>query len=193
MYYIVGLGNPGAEYQSSRHNTGRIVLADFLKKRKIELASDKKLKALTGKGEYDSKKFIVVFPETFMNNSGKSVACFIKSKLGAKNLVVIHDDVDLPLGKFKISFGRGSGGHKGVESIMRALKTNEFLRIRVGVSPSTTKGKLKKPTVEKMNDFILGSFKPAETDETTKVSKKVSQVLEIFIAEGKEKTNSGGF
>ena len=181
MIYIVGLGNPGEEYAKTRHNTGRLALGAFIKTHDIILLPDKKSNSLLGKGKIQAKLFEVIFPETFMNNSGKSVVYFVKSKLGAKNMVVIQDDVDLPLGKFKVSFARGSGGHKGVESIMRALKTNKFLRIRVGVSPATPKGKIKKPTTEKMNSFITSPFKPAEMDEIVKIGKKIARVLEIFI------------
>ena len=176
MIYIVGLA-----------------LQNFLKNNEVELAYEKKSNSLRGKGKIDIHPFEIIFPETFMNNSGKSVAYFVKSKLGAKNLVVIQDDIDLPLGKIKISFARGSGGHKGIESIVRAIKTNEFLRIRVGISPKTPKGKTKKPGADKMNGFIVGAFKPTELEEITKIGKKITSVLEMFVKEGKEKTISVGF
>ena len=120
MKLIVGLGNPGKEYENTRHNTGRI-LVEILEK-KLE---GKKIKFLT--------------PDTFMNNSGKAVAPLIKSKKDLKDLVVIYDDIDLPFGKIKISFNRSSGGHNGLGSIIKHLKSEEFLRIRVGISPATPK------------------------------------------------------
>ncbi len=101
--------------------------------------------------------------------------------------MVIHDDLDLPLGRFKIVFNRGSGGHKGVESIMRALKTEAFIRVKVGISKDAGKGKVKKPVGEKaVGDFILGKFKPAELVELKKVAKKVCEALELIASDGRE-------
>jgi len=168
MYIVVGLGNPGEEYSHTRHNTGQMVL-DYI-------STLTKVKA----------KFI--FPDTFMNKSGSAVAKVVKLKPAAKKLVVIHDDIDLPLGVLKISYGRGSGGHRGVESIIRALKTPEFIRVRIGISPTTLTGKLKKPKGEKaVTDFILGKFKPAEDKVLKKVIKTASDAVQIIIAEGREK------
>ena len=145
MYYIVGLGNPGEEYKLSRHNTGRIIVEDFRKSEDLEdFEVDKKINALVSEGKLKKEKFTLILPETFMNKSGLSLKNLVTSKKKAENLVVIHDDVDLPLGRAKISFGSGSGGHKGVESIMRAIKTKDFARIRVGVSPTTPSGKIKR-------------------------------------------------
>lgn len=126
-----------------------------------------------------------------MNNSGKSVASLVKNKKDAVRLVVIYDDLDLPVGSFKISFNRGSGGHKGLESIVKALKTREFARVRVGISPATPSGKLKKPSGEKaVHDFIIGNFKDKEMEAIKKVSKKAIEAVEALITEGREKAMS---
>ena len=170
MKLVVGLGNPGKEYENTRHNTGRMMV--FMIAEKI----DSKLKI----------KFIT--PDTFMNNSGRAVVPFIKSKKDLKDLVVIYDDVDLPLGKMKISYDRSSGGHNGLESIIKKLKSREFVRIRVGISPATPSGKLRKPKGEEaMLKFLLGKYKEPELKELKKLSKKVSEALEIFFTERKEK------
>ena len=98
-----------------------------------------------------------------MNKSGLAVKPIITSKKKAEALIVIHDDLDLPIGKFKISFNKSSGGHRGVESIIKAIKTEAFTRVRIGISPATPSGKLKKPKGEKdVGDFILGEFKKAK-------------------------------
>ena len=197
-YTIVGLGNPGEEYDSTRHNTGRAIAQAFAKAndcdppargaRASEFVFDKKANAQITEGKIKREKFMVVLPDTFMNKSGNAVARFVKSKKAAEGLVVIHDDLDLPLGRFKISFNRGSGGHRGVESIVRAIKTEAFVRVRVGISKDAGKGKVKKPSGEDaVGDFILGKFKPAEEVEFKKVLKKVCEALAMIITEGRER------
>ncbi len=194
MHYIVGLGNPGEEYKLSRHNTGRIVLADFIKKQKIsEPELNKKLKALTSEGEIvnaecgKKEKFQIIFPETFMNKSGLSLKLIIASRKKAEKLIVVHDDIDLPLGKFRISVSRGSAGHRGVESVIRNIKTKDFIRIRVGISPSAPSGRLKKPSGKKMLDFIIGDFRPKEIQALKEISKKITSALEAILEEGANK------
>ena len=127
-------------------------------------------------------------PQTFMNNSGASVKPLIKNKDEAASLVVIHDDVDLPLGTIKISHNRGSGGHRGVESIIKAIKTQDFIRIRIGVSGKTPSGKIKKPASEKVVDFIIGNFKPSEQEELKKIIKRSKEIIVSLITDGLEKT-----
>ena len=173
MKLVVGLGNPGAEYENTRNNTGRIMVGLVEKKLEDKL----KIKFLT--------------PDNFMNNSGKAVAPLVKSKKDLENLIVIYDDVDLPLGKIKISFNRSSGGHNGLNSVIKALKSQEFLRIRVGISPATPKGVVKKPKGEKvMLNFLLGEYKKSELETIKKLSKKISEAIETIFTEGKEKAMS---
>lgn len=206
MFYIVGLGNPGEEYGLSRHNTGRLVLADFIKKNcKEEPEADKKFAALKCEGKVGKEPFTILMPETFMNKSGSSLKTITgklvkkkkvtvngkkKEMLMAENLIVLHDDLDLPLGKMKLCFNRGSGGHKGVESIMRALKTEAFIRVKVGICPATPTGKLKKPDSKKLLDFIIDKFSPKEKEVIKKESKQVAEMLEAILSDGLEKAMS---
>lgn len=172
MKLVVGLGNPGKEYENTRHNTGRIMVEMIEKKLK-----DNKIKFIT--------------PDTFMNNSGKAVAPLIKTKKDLKDLIVIYDDIDLPLGKIKISFNRSAGGHNGLNSIIKALKSEEFLRIRIGTAPATPSGKIKKPKGEKaVLNFLLGEFKKPELETLKKLSKKVAEAVEMIFAEGSNKAMS---
>lgn len=167
MHIVVGLGNPGEEYAKTRHNTGRMA-ADFVAEK------------------VDGVKVFV--PDTYMNKTGAAVAKVVKSKKAAEKLIVIYDDLDLPLGTLKVSFNRSSGGHRGVESIIRALKTEAFVRIRLGVSPSTPSGKLKKPKGEKeVEKFILGEFKKPEMEVLKKVFKKVAEAVETISEESLQK------
>ena len=179
MKLVVGLGNPGEEYKNTRHNTGRII-AGFIEKKLKEqknLPAGRQVKFLT--------------PDTFMNKSGKAVAPLVKTKKDLQQLIVIYDDIDLPLGKMKISYNRSSGGHNGLGSIIKALKSEEFLRIRVGISPATPKGVAKKPKGEKaVINFILGEFKKPELEILKKLSKKVAEAVETIFSESKEKAMS---
>jgi PTH1 family peptidyl-tRNA hydrolase len=188
-YIVVGLGNPGAEYEETRHNVGRMVLDAFSKTEDLkDWQVDKKLNALTTTGKVGKSKVLLLKPETFMNKSGESVKSLVKSKKSAETLVVIHDDLDLPLGKIKISFNKSSGGHKGVESVMKAVKTEAFIRLRLGISGETVGGKIKKPQGdEKVIDAILGEFKESEKTELKKTVKKAVQALKLVVEFGWEK------
>jgi len=187
-YTIVGLGNPGTEYEGTRHNTGRIAVDTFAKKVGVkEWKDDKKVNAEIAKIKVGKNTALLMKPNTFMNKSGNAVGKFIKSKKAAETLVVIHDDMDIPFGKIKLSFNKSSGGHRGVESIMRAVKTEGFIRMRIGISPANAKGIVKKPQGEKaVGDFILGKFKPSEQDDLKKIMKNAAMGLEAVVLEGRE-------
>lgn len=188
QYLIVGLGNPGEEYEDTRHNTGRMVVEAFRKKNDFpDWTSDKSLKALVSKGSWGKDKVILLLPDNFMNVSGKSVVPLIKSAKDAERTLVVYDDLDLPIGGMKMSFNRSSGGHKGVESIIKALKTKAFARLRVGICPTTPSGKPRKPKGEDaFLDFIVGPFKKAELEEIKKVTKKGAEAIGYFLEDGRE-------
>ncbi len=188
---IVGLGNPGEEYKETRHNTGRLVLEWAIKNFKFsDFHLDKKNQALAAEGKINKEKVIAMEPETFMNKSGGSLKNLITSEKKAKDLIVIHDDLDLPIGSMKINFNRGAGGHRGIESIIRAIKTEKFIRIRIGISPKTPKGITKKPKGDKVGDFILKVFKKEELAELKKVSKNVAAALELIVDDEMSKAMS---
>jgi PTH1 family peptidyl-tRNA hydrolase len=155
-----------------------------------DFSFNKKYNAQVSTGEVNGEKVILLLPETFMNKSGKALETLITSAKKAESLVVVHDDLDLAVGKGKILFNRGSGGHKGIESIVRSIKTEAFARLKVGVCPTTPTGKPKKPTGDKLLDFIVGPFKPAELDEIKDVLKRGAEALYILVNEGREKAMS---
>ena len=187
-YIIVGLGNPGQEYENTRHNTGRIVLMSLTDE---EFSFNKKINALVSEIKIGKGNVKLIAPETFMNNSGKSVANLVKSVKAAEKLVVIYDDFNLPIGKIRISFNRSSGGHNGIESIIKSVKTEAFVRIRIGVAPETAKGLAKVPHgEEKIEKFILGKFKDDEVKVIKKISKTVAEALEVLVKEGRDKAMS---
>jgi len=184
---VVGLGNPGEEYEGTRHNAGRMALELFRKTHNFpEWAHEKKLHALISKGTLGKGKVTLVLPETYMNRSGSSIKPLITSLKKAERLIVAYDELDMPLGKIKLTFGRSSGGHRGVESIIRAIKTKEFLRVRIGISPQTPKGALKKPKgEEEVLAFLMKPFTPAEKKVFAKTLKQVAEAIETAVREGR--------
>ena len=196
-YTFVGLGNPGEEYENTRHNAGRMILLWLAKSEGAEWKYDKKINAQVaainlgsnlGKkthGNIGSAKALLVLPDSYMNNSGKSVKPLVGSLKAAEKLLAIYDDLDLPFGSAKMSWNKSSGGHRGLESVIKALKTEKFARIRIGTSPTTPSGKLRKPQgEEKVMKHILGKFKPDEMLALKKLYKKVAQALETFTTSG---------
>ena len=187
-FVLVGLGNPGKEYEKTRHNAGRLVIEAFQKTHDFpEFAFNKTANALVSVGKVGKEKVVLVLPETMMNKSGVSVAKYVKSVKAAKELLVIHDELDIPLPHMKMVFGRNSGGHKGVESIMRSIKTKNFARLRLGISGAAKKNQAKKPQgEEKVVKHVIGKWKPTEEKEVKKMIKKGVTVAELFIEESIE-------
>lgn len=189
-FVIIGLGNPGGEYAKTRHNAGRMALELLAKKEGFEDFKQKKLAhANVCVGEIGGEKVTLVIPEVAMNLSGKCAPAFVKSVKAAHKLLVVRDDLDLPLGTLKMTVhGRGSGGHKGVESIMRALKTKEFAQLKIGISGQTAKGKTKKPnSEERVVKHVIGKFSPSEEPVLKKALKKSTESMHLFVTGGIEK------
>ena len=184
--FIVGLGNPGEEYENSRHSVGRIVLEYVQSKLGFsDWEEEKKKNCLLSFGKIGKQEVSLILPETFMNKSGVSVKKFVTSKKKAQDLVVVYDDIDLPLGKVKITSGRGDGGHKGLASIITTLGTKDFTRIRIGICPTTPSGKLRKPKGEgKLIDFVIGNFTKKEEEIIEKVKKVALDIIETIATEG---------
>lgn len=182
MILIIGLGNPGKKYENTRHNIGFKIVDEFSEKNNFpKFGLSKKFDSLSSEGVLEDKKIILAKPQTFMNESGEAVKRITTHyKLPITNLIVIHDDIDLPLGKIKISVGRGSAGHKGVESIIKHLKTADFIRIRVGILPN----KVKPENPEK---FVLQSFSKGEKEVLDKTIKSAVGALGLIINKGAEK------
>ena len=185
-FVIVGLGNSGKEYEKTRHNAGRMAVELLAKQEGFpDFVMKKGANALISEGTIDGEKVVLALPETMMNLSGKSVAALVKSPKAAKNLLVLQDELDLPLGALKMVFGRNSGGHKGVESIMRAIKTKDFARLRIGISGTGKKNQAKKPSGdEKVVKHVIGKFKPAEEALLKKMLKKSAESARLFVTEG---------
>lgn len=133
MKLIVGLGNPGFKYKLTRHNAGFFFVDYLASELKLEF-SEKKFKGVYCKGNYLDEIFIIAKPQNYMNNSGEFISQLAHYyKINSADILVIYDDKDLPVGKFKLSLGGSSGGHNGVENIINLLPSNNFLRLRLGI------------------------------------------------------------
>lgn len=175
MTLIVGLGNLGKEYAGTRHNIGREILTEWQKKSGLaDFELDKKLNALVSK----NKQVVLFLPETFVNKSGNAVAPAVRLyKTKPKDIIVIHDDADIELGRAKLTYNRSSAGHKGVDSVRRALKTEAFWRLRIGIQ--------KKKRVDAMK-LVLQKFFPAEQAALKKLRKKLFDGLSLILEKGPE-------
>ena len=184
MKLIVGLGNPGRIYARNRHNIGFMCVSHFAKTQGIRF--DKKQgQARIGTGEVAGNKLIVARPQTHMNLSGESVIRLVnKFNISLNDLLVIHDDLDLPLGKIRLSQGSGSGGHKGVDSIITHLGSLDFPRIKVGIG--------RPPIIEDSAEdreadivaYVLNDFTPDEKKFITEVIPEVSEAVLCLLNEG---------
>jgi PTH1 family peptidyl-tRNA hydrolase len=192
MKIIVGLGNPGKKFEKTRHNLGFIVLNKFSRKNKFpKFKMEKEFLAEISEKKIGKEKIILVKPQTFMNSSGKSVKLLTRTfNLEPKNLFVIHDDLDIPFGKIKISFGRGSAGHKGVQSIIDELGAKDFVRFRIGIKPNS-KCKMQNAKLKfKIQNFVLEKFNKKEEKVLKEVIEMACQAIKMAIKEGIEKTMS---
>ena len=179
---LIGLGNPDEEYYLTRHNVGFMML-DYLAKRNDsgEFELEKKFNALVSKGKMETAPVVLVKPLCYVNKSGE-VAIKVKNfyKVKPEDVILIHDDLDIEFGNFKLSFDKNSGGHKGVESVMKSLKTKKFYRLRIGTQNSALKKAYKfseKKKDEAIKDFVLGKFSKKETEELKTIFKAASERL----------------
>ncbi len=183
MKLIVGLGNPGFLYARNRHNIGFMCVSHLAKTQKI--AYDRKQgHARTGIGNIAGHRVVLARPQTYMNASGESVSALMKKlNVSPADLIVIHDDLDLPPGKIRLRLGGSSGGHKGIESIMARTGTQEFYRVRVGIGRPETTG----DAADKENaviDYVLRDFTREEKKIIDTVIPKVSEAIVYLLSEG---------
>lgn len=183
-FLIAGLGNPGGEYQNTRHNIGRETVELFRKKQEFpDFRLEKKWNAEISEGKIGTCRVIAVLPDTFMNKSGAAVAPIARFfKVKPDHIVLVHDDADIAFGVGKLSFDKRSAGHKGVESVIRGLKTTGFWRFRIGIA-----GKRDIPA-EKL---VLKKFTPDEQKIVKKINKRTVDALEQTITDGPERAMNG--
>ncbi len=178
MKILVGLGNPGSAYEGTRHNIGFRVVDRLAEESRISL-SQKRFKALFGKGSIRSREVVLVKPLTFMNLSGQAVRevlAFYKRAIG--DLVVIHDDLDLPFGALRIKRWGGDGGHQGIRSIIDALGGDNFSRLKVGIG--------RPPGRLDPADYVLSRFQESEERSLEEIVSRAAECVSVMILEGVE-------
>ncbi len=197
MKLIIGLGNPGEKYQKTRHNLGFMVVEQFLKDfepvGQTVWVNNDKFKADMAEIGWKPKlrtmeKVMVVKPKTYMNNSGLAAKLLITNyQLPITDVWVVHDDIDLPLGAMRIRFGGASAGHKGVESIIKALNSDKFWRFRMGIGLQHQKSNIKDQKFRNVEDYVLGVFKGSEWGKARELIKRGARAIEMALEEGLER------
>jgi PTH1 family peptidyl-tRNA hydrolase len=178
MFLIVGLGNPGKEYEESRHNLGFMLIDKLAGDEGIEVKR-RECKSLVGSGEIESCAVKLVKPQTYMNLSGEAVACLLaknKFEKPGDHLIVISDDLALPLGTIRIRARGSAGGHNGLKSIIGAVGTNEFTRLRIGIQPDHP--------ISDAKQFVLDLFPAAVRAEVEKILERSADALRTVLRDG---------
>jgi PTH1 family peptidyl-tRNA hydrolase len=178
MKMIVGLGNPGREYAATRHNVGRMVVDALADRHRAEIAQ-RKFKSLVGEMRSGGEKIILLKPSTFMNLSGEAIAAALGFfRLEPQEMLVVCDDMDLPLGKLRLRASGGTGGHKGLASIEAALGARDYPRLRVGIGRTEDADAV---------GYVLGKFAGSEKEEVQRAIERAADAVETWLREGMEK------
>jgi peptidyl-tRNA hydrolase, PTH1 family len=176
MWLIVGLGNPGSEYDGTRHNVG-FEVADMLAERASVSFSEKKFKARLGRGRLEGADCLFMKPQAYMNLSGESVGPAVGFyKLETKDVIVLHDDLDLEVGRLKLKQGGGHGGHNGLRSLIEHLPDANFIRVRIGIG--------RPPPRWDSADYVLSRFAKTDQGAVERALKEATESVEIIIRDG---------
>lgn len=198
MILIIGLGNPGDKYVDTRHNLGFEVVNEL--KRKLESSSEnqelswkteEKFKAEIIRLQHNSNSLILAKPQTFMNKSGISVfkiAAFFK--IAPENIIIIHDELDLLLGHMKIRLGGSDAGHHGLESIIKSLGTDKFIRVRLGIGAEKTLSGEHKEVAFNAERFVMEPFLPQERHTVKHITKLALKAIDVILEKGIEKAQN---
>ena len=176
MKFIIGLGNPGLEYRSTKHNVGFAVVKELAKEFKIKI-KEKKYAALVGRGKILGQDAVLVFPQTYMNRSGDTVSDIVREEAGSlDDVIVVCDDINLSLGRVRLKKQGSAGGHKGLESIISALGKDNFSRLRVGIATDIHKGNITR--------YVLTPFKRSQHKNVSHVISMAKDVIVCWIEKG---------
>jgi PTH1 family peptidyl-tRNA hydrolase len=176
MKIIVGLGNPGRKYERTRHNAGFMAVDELARNLHVEIAQEK-YHALIVRTRIDSVETVLVKPQTYMNDSGRAVGAILRDTYAiASDLIVIHDELDLPLGTVRVKIGGGHGGHNGLRSIIEHLGTADFIRVRIGIGRPA-------PGMDSA-DYVLSPFLAEEKQVVPEVMTRAVEVVRVIVLEG---------
>ncbi|MBR2569538.1 MAG: aminoacyl-tRNA hydrolase [Paenibacillus sp.] len=180
MKWIVGLGNPGLKYETTRHNIGFMAIDELARRHNIQVR-DSKCKALIGEGRIGAEKIVLIKPMTYMNLSGESVRAYMDYfKASLEDFVVLYDDMDTELGKIRLRFQGSSGGHNGMKSIIQHTGTQSFQRVRMGISrPAPGRD---------IVDYVLQDFAKGERELLKQSIERTADAVEFFMANTFEQT-----
>lgn len=178
-WLIVGLGNPGARYEKTRHNLG-FLLVDRLAREFQTQVKREECRSLIGRAEIENEPVELVKPQTFMNLSGEAISCLLKKEnRSQKKLIVISDDLALPLGTIRLRAKGSAGGHNGLKSIIACLRTEEFIRLRIGIQPEHV--------LRDTKDFVLENFSKTDFQTVEKVLEQSAEAIRSVLRDGAEK------
>ena len=170
MKLIVGLGNPGKEYENTRHNIGYMFLDYVTGNREFKI--NKKFKAMEYEDEFNGERVLFVKPITFMNLSGEAIIKYVNFyKIDVDDILIVQDDLDMPIGKYKLLFNHGDGGHNGIKNIILNLNSREFLRLKIGISKATIDTK----------DYVLGRFTRTEIKVIEETFSKLGDFIPDYL------------
>lgn len=179
MKAIIGLGNPGKDYQRTRHNVGFMSVDKIAKDLNIEL-NKIKFKSVYADTNYKGEKVLLVKPQTFMNRSGEAVRELVNFyKLDPKDIIVIYDDVDIEFGEIRVRMKGSSGGHNGMKSIISQINSEDFSRIRIGVGT--------KHEAQNLANFVLSAFSKEELEDIEIATKNAGEAALTFVSQGIDK------
>ncbi len=178
-WLIIGLGNPGARYEKTRHNLG-FMLVDWLAREFQTQVKREECRALVGRAEIENQTLELVKPQTFMNLSGEAISCLLKKETRSREkLIVISDDLALPLGTLRLRAKGSAGGHNGLKSIVGCLRTEEFVRLRIGIQPEHP--------FRDTKDFVLENFSKTDFETVEKVLERSAEAIRAVLSDGIEK------
>ena len=178
MYLIVGLGNPGQEYEWTRHNLGFMLIEKLAGEEGVSVNS-RECRSLTGRAQLEGKLVKLIKPQTYMNLSGEAVSCFVKkhkTEFPSDKLIVVSDDLALPLGRIRIRERGSAGGHNGLKSIIADLGTNEFVRLRMGIQPEHP--------ISDSKRFVLDVFPKGERLVVEEMIEQAAKAVRTIIRDG---------
>lgn len=189
MKLVVGLGNPGTKYTQSRHNVGFMVLDHLLKdiesEKQTYFETQKDVKSVIRKGTISGQEILLAKPTTYMNDSGDAVQLLMKNfSLTSSDMFVVYDDLDLPLGKIRVRVGGAAGGHKGVQSVIDALETDRFLRVRLGIGKPMKRTEKTKQGYRGVEEYVLSDFEAHEHGKVRTMVVQAVRIIKLLIKKG---------